>query len=61
MERRARSAGDMLGRTGSYKVVAFPGDESLIGPYMQVRLTGTTGATFRGVASDSPRSVTRVA
>jgi tRNA-2-methylthio-N6-dimethylallyladenosine synthase len=50
VERPARSAGDMLGRTGTYKVVAFPGDESLIGRYLHVRITGTTGATFRGVA-----------
>jgi tRNA-2-methylthio-N6-dimethylallyladenosine synthase len=50
VERSARSAGDMLGRTGTYKVVAFPGDESLIGRYLHVRITGTTGATFRGVA-----------
>ncbi|HSK19012.1 MAG TPA: MiaB/RimO family radical SAM methylthiotransferase [Longimicrobiales bacterium] len=57
VERAARSDGDMLGRTGSYKVVAFPGDESLIGRYLHVRLTGTTGATFRGVAIDGPDGV----
>jgi tRNA-2-methylthio-N6-dimethylallyladenosine synthase len=55
VERAARSSGDMLGRTGSYKVVAFPGDSSLTGTYMHVRLTATTGATFRGVAVDAPR------
>jgi len=55
VERAARSPGDMLGRTGSYKVVAFPGDASLTGTYLHVRLTGTTGATFRGVAVDAPR------
>jgi len=48
VERPARSAGDVLGRTGSNKVAAFPGDESLVGEFLQVRLTGTTGATFRG-------------
>jgi tRNA-2-methylthio-N6-dimethylallyladenosine synthase len=53
VERAARSRGDMLGRTGSYKVVAFPGDASLTGRYMHVRITGTTGATFRGVAIDA--------
>jgi len=58
VERAARSAGDMLGRTGGYKVVAFPGDDSLIGRYMHVRLTGTTGATFRGVAVDAPKGAT---
>jgi hypothetical protein len=51
----------LLGRTGSYTVVAFPGDESLIGRYMQVRITGTTGSTFRGVAVDEPRGTVRVA
>jgi tRNA-2-methylthio-N6-dimethylallyladenosine synthase len=52
VERRARSHGDMLGRTGTYKVVAFPGDDSLVGRYMHVRINGTTGATFSGVAAD---------
>jgi tRNA-2-methylthio-N6-dimethylallyladenosine synthase len=61
VERPARSPGDMLGRTESYKVVAFPGDESLVGRYMHVRITGTTGATFRGAAVDAPQEVTRVA
>jgi tRNA-2-methylthio-N6-dimethylallyladenosine synthase len=48
VERAAKSAGDMLGRTGSNKVVAFPGDAALVGRYLHVRLTSTTGATFRG-------------
>ncbi|CAN5853664.1 tRNA (N6-isopentenyl adenosine(37)-C2)-methylthiotransferase MiaB [soil metagenome] len=52
VEREAKSSGDMLGRTERYKVVAFPGDTSLIGSYMHVRLTGTTGATFRGTRVD---------
>ncbi|MGH7501212.1 MAG: MiaB/RimO family radical SAM methylthiotransferase [Longimicrobiales bacterium] len=47
VEREARSAGDMLGRTAGNKVAAFPGAASLIGQYAQVRLTSTTGATFR--------------
>jgi tRNA-2-methylthio-N6-dimethylallyladenosine synthase len=49
VERSARSNGDMLGRTERFKVVAFPADESLINSYVTVRLTSTTGATFRGV------------
>ncbi|HEU5210788.1 MAG TPA: MiaB/RimO family radical SAM methylthiotransferase [Longimicrobiales bacterium] len=48
VERAAKSAGDMLGRTERNKVVAFPGGASLIGKYLSVRLTSTTGATFRG-------------
>lgn len=48
VERAAKSAGDMLGRTERNKVVAFPGGASLIGKYLSVRVTSTTGATFRG-------------
>ena len=48
VERAARSEGDMLGRLESNKVVAFPGDSTEIGSYEEVRLTSTTGATFRG-------------
>jgi tRNA-2-methylthio-N6-dimethylallyladenosine synthase len=49
VERSAKSAGDMLGRTERFKVVAFPGDATLVNTYVTVRLTSTTGATFRGV------------
>ena len=48
VERAAKSSGDMLGRTEHNKVVAFPADSSLLGQYVRVRLTATTGATFRG-------------
>ena len=48
VERSARTQGDVLGRTGGNKVVAFPGAESLVGSFLDVRLTSTTGATFRG-------------
>lgn len=48
IERVARSAGDVLGRTESNKVVAFAGDASLVGTFATVQLTSTTGATFRG-------------
>lgn len=48
VERSARSEGDVLGRTEQNKVVAFPGDPTEIGVYLEVRLTGTTGATFMG-------------
>ncbi|MEX2611333.1 MAG: MiaB/RimO family radical SAM methylthiotransferase, partial [Gemmatimonadota bacterium] len=48
VERSARSAGDMLGRTESYKAVAFPGEGRLVGQYVDVRLVSTTGATFKG-------------
>lgn len=48
VERAARTEGDMLGRTGTNKVVVFPGSESWIGRYLMVRLESTTGATFIG-------------
>jgi tRNA-2-methylthio-N6-dimethylallyladenosine synthase len=48
VERSARSAGDMLGRTDNNKVVAFPGEPELVGTYVQVRLLHTSGATFTG-------------
>jgi tRNA-2-methylthio-N6-dimethylallyladenosine synthase len=48
IERRARSAGDVLGRTEGNKVVAFPGEESRIGQFTTVRLLRTSGATFTG-------------
>ena len=48
IERSARSAGDVLGRTEANKVVAFPGSADHIGTYARVRLVSTSGATFRG-------------
>jgi tRNA-2-methylthio-N6-dimethylallyladenosine synthase len=48
IERNARSAGDLLGRTQSNKVVAFPGDEARIGQFTHVLLGSTSGSTFRG-------------
>jgi tRNA-2-methylthio-N6-dimethylallyladenosine synthase len=54
VERSARSAGDLLGRTSGYKVAAFPGTADRIGSYVHIRLTGTTGATFRGELVEQP-------
>jgi tRNA-2-methylthio-N6-dimethylallyladenosine synthase len=48
VERQAKSSGDVLGRTEGNKVVAFHGAAELIGRYVDVRLTETTGATFHG-------------
>jgi tRNA-2-methylthio-N6-dimethylallyladenosine synthase len=61
VERQARSAGDMLGRADNFKVVAFPGDRSLTGQYIRVRLTSTTGATFRGEQVGAPAETGRSA
>jgi hypothetical protein len=56
-ERMARSEGDVLGRTGRNKVVAFPGEPSIIGSFVRVRLDGTTGATFTGSRWDGEARV----
>src|SRR5690606_13341900 len=61
VEREARSEGDMLGRTESNKVVAFPGGPELVGRFLRVRLTGTTGATFTGEVVGPGEEVGRVA
>lgn len=61
VERRARSEGDMLGRTESNKVVAFPGSDDLLGRFLDVHLTRTTGATFVGEAVEILAEVARPA
>ena len=48
VERPARSEGDVLGRTDTGKVVAFPGPKAWTNSYRRVRLDWTSGATFRG-------------
>ena len=41
--------GDLLqGRTRDFRTILVPGDASLIGTYMHVEITGTTGHTFTG-------------
>ena len=52
VERAARTAGDMLGRTDGNKVVAFAGSSDLIGSFADVTLTATTGATFLGEVAE---------
>lgn len=56
VEREARGEGQLLGKTRRGKVVAFPDDPGLIGSYVTVELTATTGATFSGrrVEAGSP-------
>lgn len=51
-ERPARGPGQTMGRTRRGKVVAFDG-HAAPGDYVDVRLTGTTGATFRGAPLES--------
>jgi tRNA-2-methylthio-N6-dimethylallyladenosine synthase len=45
---KAAKRGGMQGRTEGNKVVTFDGPESLVGDFIPVRLTSTTGATFGG-------------
>jgi tRNA-2-methylthio-N6-dimethylallyladenosine synthase len=57
VERPARLAGQVMGRTRGNKAVAFPGEESWVGEYVRVQLTSTSGATFVGRAeTDNMRS-----
>jgi tRNA-2-methylthio-N6-dimethylallyladenosine synthase len=48
VEKAARRGGLLQSRTRDFKVVMIPGDASLIGRYLNVQLTGTTGSTFLG-------------
>ncbi len=49
MEAEARRGGGLLqARTRDFRTVLVPGDESMIGRYAHVELTGTTGSTFTG-------------
>jgi tRNA-2-methylthio-N6-dimethylallyladenosine synthase len=49
VEKEARRGGEMLQtRTRDFKTVLVPGDASLLGHYLTVELTGTTGSTFTG-------------
>ena len=49
VEKPAKRGGMLQARTRNNKVVLIDGDAGLIGSYLDVRLTGTTGATFSGV------------
>jgi tRNA-2-methylthio-N6-dimethylallyladenosine synthase len=49
LEQEARRGGGLLqARTRDFRTVLVPGDVSLIGRYVTVELTGTTGSTFTG-------------
>ena len=49
VEREAkRGEAMLLTRTRDYKSVLVPGDGSMLGQYLTVELTGTTGSTFTG-------------
>jgi tRNA-2-methylthio-N6-dimethylallyladenosine synthase len=49
VEKEARKGGDLFqARSRDFKTVLVPGSAGLIGTYLTVELTGTTGATFTG-------------
>ena len=48
VEKGARRGELLQARTRDFKTVLLPGDESMIGRYYTVELTGTTGSTFTG-------------
>jgi tRNA-2-methylthio-N6-dimethylallyladenosine synthase len=60
VERVARRGELLQARTRDFKTVLVPGDASLIGRYLTVVLTGTTGSTFTGalVTERTPLPVT---
>ncbi|CAN5690783.1 tRNA (N6-isopentenyl adenosine(37)-C2)-methylthiotransferase MiaB [soil metagenome] len=60
VEKEAKRGG-LQGRTDSNKVVSFPGDHSLIGTFVNVRLTSTSGSTFSGELASGNCPVKQVA
>ncbi|MGH7605642.1 MAG: tRNA (N6-isopentenyl adenosine(37)-C2)-methylthiotransferase MiaB [Gemmatimonadaceae bacterium] len=48
VEKLARRGGLLQARTRDFRTVMIPGDASMIGQYVSVELTGTTGSTFIG-------------
>ena len=48
IEKVARDGALLQARTRDFKTVIVPADAGVIGDYLQVALTGTTGATFTG-------------
>jgi tRNA-2-methylthio-N6-dimethylallyladenosine synthase len=54
VERRARRGELLQARSRDFKTVLIPGDDALIGQYLTVELTGTTGSTFIGAPVGVP-------
>lgn len=52
VEKPARRGGMLQTRTRDFKTVMIEGDQSLIGKYLMVELTGTTGSTFIGAVQN---------
>jgi tRNA-2-methylthio-N6-dimethylallyladenosine synthase len=51
VEKEARRGGLLQARTRDFKTVIIPGEPALIGSYLTVELTGTTGSTFTGTVT----------
>jgi tRNA-2-methylthio-N6-dimethylallyladenosine synthase len=54
VEKAARRGEMLQARTRDFKTVLVPGDESMIGSYLTVTLSGTTGSTFTGTIVSTP-------
>jgi tRNA-2-methylthio-N6-dimethylallyladenosine synthase len=57
VEKNARRGGLLQARTRTNKVALLEGPEEWIGRYLDVRLTGTTGATFTAVPARAAREL----
>ena len=57
VEKVARRGELLQTRTRDFRTVLVPGDESLIGSYLDVELTGTTGSTFTGAVVREKRAL----
>ena len=55
VERTARRGDLLQARTRDFKTVLVPGDVSMIGRYLTVELSGTTGSTFTGLPVNERR------
>ncbi|MGI9076193.1 MAG: tRNA (N6-isopentenyl adenosine(37)-C2)-methylthiotransferase MiaB [Gemmatimonadaceae bacterium] len=51
IEKVSRRGTLLQGRTRDFRTVLVPGDETMIGQYQMVELTGTTGSTFTGAVA----------
>ena len=55
VEKAARRGELLQARTRDFKTVLVPGDETMIGRYLHVELSGTTGSTFTGTLVEERR------
>jgi tRNA-2-methylthio-N6-dimethylallyladenosine synthase len=58
VEKEARKGGDLMqARSRDFKTVLVPGGPEMVGTYLTVELTGTTGATFTGTPVQERRTL----